>query len=562
MKTYGLLGVAALLVSRVPLSASAPITDADEYDYIVVGSGTGGIPTADLLSASGKRVLLIERGPPSSYRWGGRRRGAWLENSNLTRFDVPGLYNVIWDDNVGIKCPDIVPMAGCVVGGGSAINAGLWFKPNSRDWDTNFPVGWHAEDLEPATERAFSRMPWTDHPSTDGILYNPQGYNLISHALADIGWENVTANGEAEAKNRTFSLSEYFFLHGERGGPMETYLVSAASRSNFKLWMNTTVSRLVRDGDTVTGVQVEGDNNGTVSLAEGGRVILSAGVFGTAKILFRSGIGPTDQLQVVKAAESDALIDSSEWIDLPVGYDLDDHANTNILFEHPDIINYDFNAAYDNPIPEDAEKYLANRSGILAQAAPNIEPIFWEGIKGEDSIDRYFQWTAYIGGPATDSGYNTSGVAAALGLGKSSRGRITIDSSLTMNVTTLPYFNDPGNNDFEAVVSTLTEVVDAISAIPGATLINPAPGQDIRAYIQSIPVNLDRTANHWVGTAHLGLDSALDGGKSVVDLNAQVYGTKNLHIIDASIINGITTANPSGAIISAAEKVVEIILKL
>lgn len=45
----------------------------DTYDYIVVGSGPGGIVTADKLSASGKSVLLIERGPPSSFRWGGSK---------------------------------------------------------------------------------------------------------------------------------------------------------------------------------------------------------------------------------------------------------------------------------------------------------------------------------------------------------------------------------------------------------------------------------------------------------------------------------------------------------
>ena len=41
------------------------------YDYIVVGGGAGGIPIADKLSEAGKSVLLIERGPPSSNRWGG-----------------------------------------------------------------------------------------------------------------------------------------------------------------------------------------------------------------------------------------------------------------------------------------------------------------------------------------------------------------------------------------------------------------------------------------------------------------------------------------------------------
>ena len=82
--------------------------------------------TADKLSETGKSVLLIERGPPSSYRWGGRNAPAWLAGNNLTRYDVPGLCNEIWVDSAGIACPDIGTMSGCVLGGGTAINAGLW----------------------------------------------------------------------------------------------------------------------------------------------------------------------------------------------------------------------------------------------------------------------------------------------------------------------------------------------------------------------------------------------------------------------------------------------------
>ncbi|KXH25494.1 fungal cellulose binding domain-containing protein [Colletotrichum simmondsii] len=565
---------------------AATIAD-DTFDYIVVGSGPGGIVTADKLSASGKSVLLIERGPPSSFRWGGRRRGAWLENSNLTRFDVPGLYGHIWQDSAGIKCPDVVPMAGCVLGGGSAINAGLWFKPQSLDWDTQFPDGWKAKDLSAATDRAFRRVPWTDVPSKDGKLYNRQANDLITKGLVENGWTSVKANNEPDAKRRTVSQSEYFYQHGERGGLLETYLVSAAARGNFKLWTKTLVTRVERRGDSVTGVQVEsageGGYNGTVKLATGGRVILSAGVFGSAKILFRSGIGPKDQLEIVQKAEGDVLIDSAQWIDVPVGYNLDDHLNTNILFEHPDIANYDFNSAYNNPSPDDAAAYIcettdlsmrdhltlltnrnlaANRSGILTQAAPNINPIFWDAVKGEDGIERWFQWTSYVGGPQTGKTYNTSGMAAALGLGKASRGRVTINPSLVMDVSVLPYFNDEGNHDFEAVVNTVSGVVKAISSIPDATMINPAPGQDVRDYVQKLAVDIGRTANHWVGTTRLGTDSALEGGKSVVDLNAQVYGTKNLHVVDAGILNGIFTANPQAGIVIAAEKVAGGIIKL
>jgi cellobiose dehydrogenase (acceptor) len=39
-----------------------------------------------------------------------------------------------------------------------------------------------------------------------------------------------------------------------------------------------------------------------------------------------------------------------------------------------------------------------HRTGILAQAAPNIGPMFWEEIKGADGIIRQLQWTARVEG--------------------------------------------------------------------------------------------------------------------------------------------------------------------
>jgi cellobiose dehydrogenase (acceptor) len=47
-----------------------------------------------------------------------------------------------------------------------------------------------------------------------------------------------------------------------------------------------------------------------------------------------------------------------------------------------------------------------------------------------------------------------------------------------------------------------------------------------------------RRANHWIGTAKIGTDSGLKGGSAVVDTNTQVYGTDNIHVVDASIFPG------------------------
>lgn len=311
-----------------------PVPEGATFDYVVVGGGAGGLPTADKLSEAGKKVLLIEKGEASTAEHGGTLGPEWLEGNDLTRFDVPGLCNEIWVDSKGIACEDTDQMAGCVLGGGTAVNAGLWFKPYSLDWDYLFPSGWKFRDIQAAANRVFSRIPGTDAPSTDGKRYYQEGFDMLSGGLGAGGWKKVTANNAPNSKNHTFSNAPFMFIGGERGGPLATYLTSAKKRSNFNLWLNTSVKRVIREGGHITGVEVEpfrsGGYQGIVKVTPtSGRVVLSAGTFGSAKILLRSGIGPKDQLEVVKASEIDGptMISDASWIDLPVGYNLDDHCN-------------------------------------------------------------------------------------------------------------------------------------------------------------------------------------------------------------------------------------------
>jgi len=179
----------------------------------------------------------------------------------------------------------------------------------------------------------FSRIPGTDKPSQDGKRYLQEGFNTLASGLRSNGWREVTANNVPDQKNRTFAQTAYMYSNGQRGGPLATYLTSAKRRGNFKLWLNTAVKRVVRESGHVTGIEVEasggGGYEGVVNLTGvTGRVILSAGTFGSAKILLRSGIGPQDQLDVVKAStDGPTMIDSESWVNVPVGYNLDDHLN-------------------------------------------------------------------------------------------------------------------------------------------------------------------------------------------------------------------------------------------
>ena len=512
--------------------AASQTAGSDTYDYIVAGAGAGGIPIAAKLAESGKKVLLIEKGPPSSGRWGGTMKPTWLSSTNLTRFDVPGLCNQIWIDSDGIACRDASSMAGCVLGGGTAINAGLWWKPNPADFDQNFPSGWRSGDMQGAISRVFQKIPGTYVPSKDGKTYLRQGFNTLASALSSAGWTSVDANNSPASKNKAYSQTPYMFSNGERGGPMATYLVEASKRSNFKLLTNTGVKRIVRTGGKATGVELEAQNSagkcGTVNLSAKGRVIVSAGVFGSSKILMRSGIGPTDQLNVVKAsADGPSMIASTSWINLPVGKNLDDHTNTDVVIDNKDAVFYDFYEAFTNPIPSDKSLYLNQRSGILAQAAPNIGPIFWEVITGSDGSQRQLQWTARVEG-GHDITANTSMVVSQyLGRGKTSRGRITITPSLSMTVSELPYVNTAG--DVAAIVQGIKNFKDVVAKSSKLTMKYPTADQSVEDFVAAQPNSVGaRTANHWVGTAKMGTDSGLNGGTSVVDTNTKVYGTDNV----------------------------------
>jgi cellobiose dehydrogenase (acceptor) len=104
---------AALFHSALAQNVNCTAVDTTKtYDYIVIGSGAGGIPIADKLSEAGHSVLLIEQGPPSTGNWNGTMKPAWLEGTNLTRFDVPGLFNQIWADGTGVACEDTGVMGG------------------------------------------------------------------------------------------------------------------------------------------------------------------------------------------------------------------------------------------------------------------------------------------------------------------------------------------------------------------------------------------------------------------------------------------------------------------
>lgn len=105
------------------------------------------------------------------------------------------------------------------------------------DGDFSTANGWPSTwtDHAPYTAKVKARIPSTDHPSTDGKRYLDQPYDVVSQALSNAGYENITVNESPNLKNRTYGHASFSFLNGTRGGPVMTYLRTAKARTNFKL---------------------------------------------------------------------------------------------------------------------------------------------------------------------------------------------------------------------------------------------------------------------------------------------------------------------------------------
>ncbi|KAI0777591.1 cellobiose dehydrogenase [Trametes elegans] len=546
-------------------TTTGPTATATPFDYIVVGGGPGGLITADRLSEAGKKVLLLERGGPSTAETGGTYDAPWTKSANLTKFDVPGLFETLFTDtNPFWWCKDINVFAGCLLGGGTSINGALYWYPNDNDFspENGWPDSWgnHA----PYTAKLKQRLPSTDHPSQDGKRYLEESADVVSQLLKGQGYSQITINDNPDYKDHVYGYSSFDFLNGQRAGPVATYFTTATARSNLVYRDHVLVSQVIRNGSTIIGVRTNDTSlgpNGVVPLTPNGRVVLSAGSFGTPRILFQSGIGPTDMIQAVQSnsAAGANLPPQEQWIDLPVGQGVSDNPSVNLVFTHPSIDAYDNWAnVWADPRPADAQQYLDSRSGVFAGASPKLN--FWRAFGGSDGVTRYAQGTVRPGAASVNTSvpYNASEIftiTVYLSQGITSRGRIGIDAALTGKALVGPWLTDPV--DKTVLLQALHEVTSTIDNVDGLTMIMPDKTMTLEQYVDAYDLP-NMGSNHWVGSAKIGSSPS----DAVVDENAKVFNTDNLFIVDASIVPSLPVGNPQGVIMSAAEQAAARILAL
>jgi choline dehydrogenase len=247
------------------------------FDVLVVGGGSAGCVLAGRLSASGRRVCLVEAGPD----YGAYGNGRWPEDMlDARRLAFSHAWETDREDRSQLRAR--------IIGGCSAHNACVMLAGAPADYD-EWGHGWSYTVLEPYLERVAREMrvrpieqdelsPW------HGVFVAAARDDAIVHGVNTVG---------AVRWNAAFA-----------------YLDPARPRENLTIFADTLVDRVLLAGDRALGV--------TTAAGElrARTVVLAAGAYGSPGILLRSGLG----------AERG----------LPVGEGLADHVGVGVGFEGTD----------------------------------------------------------------------------------------------------------------------------------------------------------------------------------------------------------------------------------
>ena len=308
--------------------------------------------------------------------------------------------------------------------------------------------------------------------------------------------------------------------------------------------LETKVIQVKRTKGSITGVLVElkDGSQQIINLKQGGKVVLAAGALSTPRILWNSGIGKSDALKIVQGGTTGVkLPEEADWIDLPVGHGLQDHAQAPLQFKaSSNFTAYKFNDIATSPIKSDLDLYKEG-SGVITQAAQRMH--LWTSVNGTDGRERFLQGTvsAMKDGTVTVRIFLTKGTTTTGELG------ITAGGNTVLNVK--PWLIDAADKEaFSGFIQWWMDITGKTNGTMNSTMALPAGSTP-----DSIISNGLISGDHWVGTTKMGTDDGRSNGTSVVDTNTKVYGTDNLFVVDASIHPDLPTGNTQAIIMIVAE---------
>ncbi|OQV24273.1 Glucose dehydrogenase (FAD,quinone) [Hypsibius exemplaris] len=609
------LGVAALFAARITYWGSqlrAPSQSAgqfiagngttDSYDFIVVGAGTTGCVVASRLAEHKQwRILLLEAGPDEMFS----------HTFPMVQIADPQATFLDWNfttvpqthSGAGLNGRRNLMSAGRVMGGTSSINHLLYIRGNREDyniWSREGADGWNWKEVLPYFIRAENNqnddllktglhghkgpLRIEDNPNQDIYLAD-----LLFEAAKESNLYNADSNGESQLG---FAPTQINAFRGYRWSAATAYLRPSKQkhRSNLHVISNAQVTRIVVDPETktATGVEfmvVDGVTPPALRLVTAKKeIILSAGAMNSPKLLLLSGIGPKDELEKHKIPQ---------LVDLPVGQNLQDHLQVQMVFTTNDTrVGLSMEQLTN---PAGISQYATNGTGVFSESnvisfgffhipelgrldgtpptLPHIqtaivntavyppEELILRQNLAPETVPLYYTNTENM----LKSGF----IISPLFLHPKSTGTVTLSDANPMS----PPIIDPKflsvEDDVKVYAKGFKVVADFFINSPTFQRVGASPNyprfeqcaaleQGSEEFYACVVRFAGRSAYHPVGTCRMG---GVGDRRSVVDPQLRVIGIKGLRVADASIMPVIISGNTHAPCVMIGEKAADMIVK-
>jgi choline dehydrogenase-like flavoprotein len=249
-----------------------PTTNELDADAVIVGSGAGGGVSAALLAKSGRRVIVLEAGPPA-------------DPASFTQLEAESMSRLYLDHALAAtKDLGVVLLAGACVGGGTTVNwctslplsekvAAQWAEASGGiDFET---------ELRPHYAAVSARLQIA--PSEQ---HNPNNAALLRGCRA-LGWHAVASPKNSLGCGDGCGYCGFGCCYGAKRSTPATYLCDATDAGAMVV-ADAPVERILFHRSAAYGVDAH--YKGRKILVHAPLIVLAAGSLRTPGILARSGI--------------------------------------------------------------------------------------------------------------------------------------------------------------------------------------------------------------------------------------------------------------------------------
>ena len=533
----------------------APASDAEEFDYVIVGAGSAGCVLANRLSASGRHsVLLLEAGPEDTNLW----------------IHVPLGYGKLFKDKTvnwmyqtepepGLNGRSIFQPRGKVLGGSSSINGLVYIRGQREDferWRQRGNAGWGYDDVLPYFRKAEDQQRGADaFHGTGGPLTvsNPRQTDPLCAAFIRAAGEigipaNPDFNGAGQEGAGYFQTTT---RRGRRASTAVCYLRPARHRRNLEIRTSAPAQRILFEGRRAVAVRYR--HAGTLRTARARcEILVSGGAYNSPQLLQLSGVGPADLLA---RHGIDVVLDAAG-----VGHDLQDHLQVRMVMRCSKPVT--INDAINHPVRRvlTGLRYAAFRTGPLTVAA-GYAGAFFKTDPRLATPDIQVHFIPFSADKMGEKLHAFSGFTASVcQLRPESRGSLRIksaDASVPPEIRINYLATETDRTVNVEGLKILRRVLHAPALGPYvAAEVEPGAAIATDAALLAYCRQYGSTIYHPTSTCRMGSDAL-----AVVDQRLRVRGIEGLRVVDGSVMPDVVSGNTNAAIIMIAERASDMILE-